>query len=139
MYYGTLDEKKVRIIVENTSSYAVRTPAVIVKFTDAAILAQGHDRSPGWTPVERDAESGAICALQWDGGPNYAIHGQSHRHLPDLYLKGLSPAVGLDVSPKVTIRLLAGGYNRPSVTGPLKFAGSPESGRHAEELPPEWL
>ena len=47
-----------------------------------------YAESREWTPID-DPSSRDILALQWNGGPNYSIHGNSTRYLPDLRLLGL--------------------------------------------------
>jgi hypothetical protein len=101
------------IVVQNNSKYAARTPAVVVRFQRSEIPVDRYTASPGWTPVDiRRHQNGAktIRAVQWDGGPNYSIHGDSVRHLPDLNLQGLQPFAGPVVA-DMEIRLLADGYS----------------------------
>jgi hypothetical protein len=75
-------------------------------------------------------------ALQWDGGPNYSIHGNSTRYLPELDLQGLH---GIRERPlKIVIRLLADGYNRREIILPVEFTDDP-SMLDPVNIPPEWL
>lgn len=113
-----------RIIVANTTRYAARSPAVIIEFKDAQIWEAQYAEVPGWVVTARDS-SRNVKEIQWDGGPNYAIHGNSSRHLPDLNLAGLHYDPADNVRPKMVIRLLADGYSRQEITLPIGFAGSP--------------
>lgn len=93
-----------------------------------------------WTATVRNRETGEISALQWDGGPNYAIHGNSTRYLPEINLSGIRP----HGPATMIIRVLADGYNRDAITIPIEFvltqittaAWNPPT---LEKPPPEWL
>jgi hypothetical protein len=124
------------IIVENVSSYAARTPAVIIEFRKAGIY-QGHYAAAGWTPVARDHNTNDILSVQWDGGPNYAIHGNSPRHLPELLLQGLHP-LEPNVVPEIVFKLLADGYSRPPIVLPVVFVAKSMTGS-SRPPSPEWL
>jgi hypothetical protein len=124
------------IVVENSSSYAARTPAVIVTFHGTSIDASMYVSISGWQPAIRDFYGHEeIWALQWDGGPNYAIHGHSERHLPAFCLKGLRHQPG---RPRMSVRLLADGYNRPEINLPIVFALA-GPGEYGETIPPPFL
>jgi hypothetical protein len=139
-----------RLIVENTTSYAARTPAVIIEFRNCAIRRDMYAATNDWTPTEREEQKGDVQAIQWDGGPNYAIHGNSTRHLPEINLQGLyaippahpvprrgrppiSPAAS---KPRVIVKLLADGYSRPDITLGIGFVAQ-RSGPWLGA--PEWL
>jgi hypothetical protein len=125
------------IIVENTSIYAARIPAVIVEFRGAGIRPQNYASSGTWTPTTRIGDY--ILAVQWDGGPNYSIHGKSSRHLPDLSLQGIRPYESFsadETPPQIIIRLLADGYKR-EVALPVKFDS--KAGAAPHKPAPEWL
>jgi len=126
------------LVVKNTSRYAARTPAVSVEFRGAAIPPNKYAASAGWTPIARDVGS-YIIALQWDGGPNYSIHGNSSRYLPELNLEGIyrSPS-RRDKLPEIVFRLLADGYNRPDVVLPMSWGVLSEY-EWPKEKPREWL
>jgi hypothetical protein len=108
----------VKMVVENTSKYSARTPAVIVEFENAFINGSMYAQSEGWTPTLRFFE-GRLWGFQWDGGPNYSIHGNSSRFLPVLNLQGLTP--GEREGPVLHIRLLADGYTRREIRLPIEF------------------
>ena len=120
--------------MENKSNYAARTPAVVVEFRNAGILIEQHAATAGWTATAR-ARGVYIMALQWDGGPNYSIHGNSFRYLPDLYLQGLRPFS--DYPSEIVFRLLADGYNRPDIIVPITWGRDIES--RPRKTPPEWF
>lgn len=134
------------LVVRNDSSYAARSPAVVVEFQDGVIevmqllqpgqmnLREPQYISTGWTSID-DTRIG-IVAFQWDGGPNYAIHGHSTRYLPELNLTGLH---GIRERPlKIVIRLLADGYSRSEIILPVEFSDDP-SIPDPENIPAEWL
>jgi hypothetical protein len=124
------------IIVRNTSSYAARSPAVTVSFQGGMIPdVQYGLGSTGWTRIGDDYTR-ATLAFQWDGGPNYAIHGNSVRYLPELNLQGLSLTPG---KPAVlVIRLLADGYSRPAIRLPAEFTENPSKPATSGK-PPQWI
>jgi hypothetical protein len=132
------------IVVENTTRYAARTPAVIIQFHRCRlVLDQAVEEvaaaSAGWTPTQYYSRPGrGVIAVQWDGGPNYAIHGNSARHLPDLNLQLLQlvepPAAG-----ELIVRLLADGYDRSTIRLPITLIEDP----YFRAIPPtatkEWM
>ncbi len=126
----------IEIIVENTTKYAARTPAVMIELSGAVIDKDAYSPSgESWRATTRK-RTGDIKALQWDGGPNYAIHGKSDRWLPELNLRGL--VLTGDGKPEIVIRLLADGYDRPPITRPIEVL---DGGAlyPPTKLPPEWL
>ncbi len=124
------------IFVLNTSSYDARNPALNIEFRGAGIRADIYAGSRGWTPTARDPATGDIIALQWDGGPNYQIRGNSSFGLPVLNLQGLSQfGTG---RPEMAIRLLADGYSRAEIVLAVEFLTEP-SLVSTENVPPEWL
>jgi hypothetical protein len=129
---GQAPDAAMTLVVRNDSSYAARSPAVVVELQDGVIVGEGW--STGWTPIE--AASIGIVAFQWDGGPNYAIHGNSTRHLPELNLHGLHSIRERPLM--IVIRLLADGYNRREIILPVEFTRDP-SMPDPENIPPEWL
>jgi hypothetical protein len=137
--FGTIvipgNDNIVRISVKNTTKYAARTPAVTIEFKNAAILQNMYAVSSGWTATELDYSMGGVQALQWDGGPNYAIHGNSTRHLPEINLQGLYPEDGWD-QVQIIVKLLADGYNRPEIILSVDFL---TEGAKAKGWTPSWL
>jgi hypothetical protein len=125
----------VTVLVRNTSSYAARSPAISVFFEGGMIEADQMARSREWVQIGHPS-SGAIIAFQWDGGPNYSIHGNSLRYLPELNLQGLHPlAPGAEVT--ITISVFADGYSRPAIILPVEFTDRPAM-RDPMEHPPGW-
>lgn len=124
----------VTLAVRNYSTYAARSPAVLIEFEDGLIPGELYAESREWTRVN-DARSRYVIAVQWDGGPSYSIHGNSTRFLPELHLRGLyaMPKGKL----RIAIRLLADGYSRRDVILPVEFTDNP--GRVPPEIPPRWL
>src|SRR5262249_17288330 len=114
------------IIVENMSRYAARTPAVIIEFRGAGIRQGMYAASGAWTVIARDFDTQNVLAVQWDGGPNYSIHGNSPRHLPDLALQGLHPLGPLEQA-QIVFKLLADGYSHPEIVLPIEYAAVPNS------------
>jgi hypothetical protein len=110
------------LTVENSSKYAARVPAVRVEFLNGVIPEKLYTHSREWTPITGNF-SPDIMAVQWDGGPNYSIHGNSIRYLPDLDLQGLCSRYGGPI--EIIIRLLADGYSRSEITLPVEFTDDP--------------
>jgi hypothetical protein len=75
--------------------------------------------------------------VQWDGGPNFSIHGNSTRRLPSLYLDRLT-AVPEWGTPEITVEILADGY-RKVVSLPADFRVEGKSRWPQEEVKPEWV
>lgn len=126
------------IAVKNVSSYAARVPAVIVEFQGAVIRERQSVIRQPWTPI-KGYLSQEIASVQWDGGPNYSIHGDSTRYLPELDLHGLRPLGGdTDFSVRILVRLLADGYTRDPGIVPVEFTHD-QSGPGSRDLPPWWL
>jgi hypothetical protein len=123
----------VTLSVTNNNSYAARSPAVIAEFHSGAIQPDQWGNSREWIPIA-DPASEEITAVQWDGGPNYSIHGESTRYLPELNLRGLRP-LRPDVSVYVSIRLLADGYTRDPIDLKVEFTDD----LTALDFPLEWL
>lgn len=114
------DDNIARITVWNTTKYAARTPAVAIEFQGAVIRQDMYAASNGWIATARDFRTKDVLRVQWDGGPNYAIHGDSTRQLPELNLQGLylSPnRKGADM----VVRLLADGYSRQEIKLTTRF------------------
>jgi len=133
----------VTLAVRNDSSYAARSPAVVVEFQDGVILPglrAPASASAGWTRIEDPYAEGPygknILAFQWDGGPDYSIHGDSTRYLPGLSLQGLRPIPERPL--KIVIRLLADGYSRREIILPVEFTDDPLK-PDPVNIPPEWL
>jgi hypothetical protein len=64
----------------NESTYCARNPAVIVRLE--SMYAAGDPaplRKDGWVIIGFSNTNG-VTAVQWDGGPNYSVHGKSVRH-----------------------------------------------------------
>jgi hypothetical protein len=126
------------IVVQNTSKYAARNPAVIIEVRGCWLDPEYYVPSPPWTPTTRHPTQGAVQTLQWDGGPSYAIHGNSLRHLPELSLRGL--VADGERTPAIVISLLADGYNRPDILLPIKFMNSLDIAPFFQRAgPPEWM
>lgn len=132
------NEYTARIRVGNRNRYAARSPAVVIEFRGAGIESGMYTASQDWTPTARRSTTGDIIALQWDGGPNYSIHGNSIRVLPDLNLQGLHP-FDLNKPPEMIIRLLADGYDRPSIRLPIQFITKAAPPSHLETIQEWWL
>jgi hypothetical protein len=94
-------------------------------------------QSGGQHPVSGRFARYEITAVQWDGGPNYSIHGNSTRRLPDLELNDLR-AIPDWGPPVLTFEILADGY-RKVVSLPADFKVAGESRFPQEEVKPEWI
>jgi hypothetical protein len=107
------------ILLSNESVYSAKNPAVTVRLqnlyarTDTAAL-----RNAGWSIIGF-ANTVGVTAVQWDGGPNYSVHGKSVRQLPPLELRQLRYPV--DRGPaSLEFVLLADGYRR-KISMPVKI------------------
>jgi hypothetical protein len=97
----------------------------------------------GWIVIGF-ANTLGITAVQWDGGPNYSVHGKSIRQLPPLDPRPLRQPV--DRGPAgLSFELLADGYRR-EVLIPVELRLAPEQEQPPEQevtepehLPPHWL
>jgi hypothetical protein len=112
-----------RVTIANITGYAARSPALMVQFAGTEIRADMYAISQGWVAVSQDRQTKGILAFQWDGGPNYAIHGNSLRHLPDLNLQGLCVTGSGTVKPEISFKLVADGYDRPTIVLPIYYPG----------------
>lgn len=111
----------------------VRTAMAAAAVSTAGVLTKKYPAGgyASWTPIQ-GADLG-IVAFQWDGGPNYAIHGHSTRYLPELNLQGLR---GIrERPPTIVIRLLADGYSRREIILPVELTRDP-SMPYPEDIPP---
>jgi hypothetical protein len=113
-----VDKNIVTITVMNESSYAARSPAVVVDLQQTWLPPSTHAATQGWTATFRDLD-GNIRSLQWDGGANYAVHGKGRRQLPPLNLGALRALEGR--SAYISVNLLADGYSRKPITIPVEF------------------
>lgn len=116
----SLEDNFLRLAVRNSTKYAARTPAVIIEFDGAAIRQDMYGVSNDWTATSRDTRTRDVLALQWDGGPNYAIHGNSTRHLPEVNLQGLYSDPTYQRT-EMVISLLADGYSRKEIRLAIRF------------------
>ena len=116
--------------VRNSSKYSARTPAVVIQFRDCYLNRGQFPSAHEWIPTAYNG-MGGIVEVQWDGGPNYAIHGDMTRHLPEIWLQGLTRP---GESGEMVFRLLADGYSRRPIVKPVAI-GSEAS--QIEEK--EWL
>jgi hypothetical protein len=106
------------ISLRNDSGYSARNPAVIVRLKGMAFLQGEYSTSDAWVVIDF-ANTVGIISVQWDGGPNYSIHGHSTRTLPKLDFDRLwhIPNFG---KPSLSFELLADGYRR-EITVPVNF------------------
>lgn len=130
------DDNIIRISVENTTNYAARTPAVILEFRGCAIRQNMYAATNAWTATQRVYCTGDVQAVQWDGGPNYAIHGKSIRHLPEINLQGLYAIPDDDDPPEMIVRLLADGYSRQAIRLDISFVAK---SKKPPGMEPKWL
>ena len=139
------------VLLRNNSSYSAKNPAVIVRL-NAMVFMHGFSK-----PVSQTAEpplyrwkdprgewvvigysnTNGTTEVQWDGGPNFSIHGNSTRRLPSLYLDHLT-AVPEWGTPEITVENLADGY-RKVVSLPADFTVDGKSRFPLEEVKPEWI
>jgi hypothetical protein len=126
------------ISLRNDSGYPARNPAVIVRLKGMAFLWDEYSNSDEWVIIDF-ANTVGILSVQWDGGPNYSIHGHSTRALPRLNLDRLwhIPVRG---KPALSFELLADGYKR-DITVPVNFIvdEQPIFPTDEKDQAPDWL
>ena len=130
-----------RISLRNTSRYSAVNPTVIIRlqgmaFLDEPLISLGRNKE--WVQMDF-ANTVGITAVQWDGGPQYSIHGESTRVLPTLFLDRLwqIPDWG---TPALVFEILAEGY-RIEVTVPVSFVLN-EQAEPVQDIAnslPEWI
>jgi hypothetical protein len=127
-----------RVSLHNTSRYSAVNPAVVVRFQGMAFTVNTDREEGAWEMLEFRTSVG-ITAIQWDGGPQYSIHGESTRVLPALHLDRLMQFPGLGEA-NLVIELLAEGY-RKVVTIPVSFILEEGSQPEVDSVKsvPEWL
>ena len=132
------------ILLRNESVYAAKNPAVIVGLENLYFLDKADAlRSAGWVVIGFASTLG-VTAVQWDGGPNYSVHGNSTRQLPQLRLQALKQRVDRDLA-GLSFELLADGYRRvmflqSSFSLPSEQEEPAEQDQaEPEEVPPPWL
>lgn len=114
------------VYLRNNSRYAARSPAVIVRLQGMALTMSGDwPAMRKWEAVDF-ANTVGITAIQWDGGPDYTIHGNSVRHLPIIRWDHLFhiPEWG---TPSFVLELLADGGYRREIKIPVDFVVDGES------------
>lgn len=109
------DTLALRISLENTSDWSARNVAVRVDFRGLRRLTH----APSWTiAAYHPYVTNEIVALQWEGGADYAVHGNWTRELPDLHLNNaVVEAPGDKCS--ITADVVAEGF-RHSWTFPIR-------------------
>lgn len=110
------------IVISNASSYAARSPALIMRIRGGNIRQEIFSASEEWQIIETDL-NGNITAVQWDGGANYMIHGKTYRQVPKLSLEGLN-ATSTEAAAYISFQLVADGYSREGVKLPFTFGGT---------------
>jgi len=100
------------IMVRNDSSYSARSPAIIVRLRGMAFNGEIERlQERGWV-ITNFANTQGVTEVQWDGGANYSIHGNSVRKLPLLDLANLHKVASWP-DPQITVELLSdGGYRK---------------------------
>jgi hypothetical protein len=140
--------EEMSILVRNNSSYPARNPAVAVWMHDIVFTLADKESSRNWPVIGYAGEGStargvdpsrrvAANSIQWDGGPNYSIHGHSTRLLPVIHFGELC-WVSATGEPKMTIEILADSY-RKLVEIDVKFrVGDKYATSKLREMP-EWL
>jgi hypothetical protein len=111
------------IQLKNISRYSARNPAVSVRIVRLNFDYEEVKFSPGWVLTEVDHSDDLSIKIQWDGGPNYSVHGNAIRVLPPLELPALSCSGDSDFrslaernweryAPYYEFEILAEGYRR---------------------------
>jgi hypothetical protein len=116
-------DETLTIQLKNISRYSARNPAVSVRIVRLNFDYEEVTFSPGWVLTEIDRSDDLSTKIQWDGGPNYSVHGNAIRVLPPLKLPGLRCAGADDFrklaernwerfAPYYEFEILAEGYRR---------------------------
>ena len=75
-----------RVRIHNRRATSAHNPALRIDLVGMG----GIRPQRGWRPVDW-ANPYGVCGVQWDGGTQYAIHGNGTRVLPSLTLEGVRP------------------------------------------------
>jgi hypothetical protein len=104
--------------VRNDSNYSAKNPAIAIRLHNMAFLPDGGQANiRDWVVIQFISTHG-VTVVQWDGGSNYSIHGNSVRTLPDLSLDKLHTIP--NPNPYMDIDILADGYSK-RVRIPVEF------------------
>jgi hypothetical protein len=101
--------------IENDSDWSARNVAVRLDFKGMRGIGAPID----WSRAGTDATTGHTSALKWEGGADYAIHGNWTRELPALELAGVIVDPPLEAC-ALLVDVVAEGF-RKTWTFPLKF------------------
>lgn len=96
-------QSEAQVVVHNRSRYSARNPAVRIRFVGFG----GIGDSPGWSTLDFVNMVGPT-AVQWEGGADYAIHGNWTRALPMLDFAGV--AAMKQPSAELRIDVVADGF-----------------------------
>jgi hypothetical protein len=103
--FGHADTFEIRVRLWNRNSYSARNPAVRMEFFGLQPVASGH---VNWLTVPV-TQSGAVGAIQWDGGADLSIHGPDwFRDLPPFNLG--PPRVLAGAKPTLYVEAVADGH-----------------------------
>lgn len=102
--------------IHNRRSASAHNPAMRID-----LVGMGGIRAQrGWRPVDW-ANPYGVCAVQWDGGTQYAIHGNGTRVLPSITLDGVQAMPDESVH-AIRVTLVADGFSR-AWTMPVELRG----------------
>jgi hypothetical protein len=126
------------ISLHNTSRYSARNPAVCVRL-QAMAFAPERPLPDGWAQLHFASTRG-ITAVQWDGGTQFSIHGETTRVIPSLDFDKLFyyPEQG---SPAFIFEIYAEGYRREEKPVPVSFKvdGQLEPELDESHMLPDWV
>jgi hypothetical protein len=121
--------------IHNRRSNSAHNPAIRVDLFGLG----GIRTQPHWRPVDW-ANPYGVCAVQWDGGTQFAIHGNGTRVLPSLTLEGVV-ALPAESDHAMRVMLVADGFSKSwTMTVELRRRGDytdygqERAGRLAKEL-----
>jgi hypothetical protein len=101
--------------IENDSAWSARNVAVRIDVKGM----RGIGAPMEWSRAGTDGTTGHTSALKWEGGADYAIHGNWTRELPPLELAGVIVDPPLEAC-ELLVDVVAEGF-RKTWTFPLKF------------------
>jgi hypothetical protein len=79
------DQTQARIRIRNRSNYPARDLAITIQLNGMALKSESFRDTDAWWSVDGTDDKG-IREVQWDGGSDYVVHGNSVRRMPDLNL-----------------------------------------------------
>jgi hypothetical protein len=122
----------INVEIVNVSPWSARNPLIQVELI--GIGSFGPRLGEGWRAA-RHTQTVGVTTVQWDGGADNSIHGQSSRVLPPLDFSDVSQNPH-ERRPRLVMGMWAEGYRAKAVELPIRFVTDDEWGeimRHRSE------